>query len=73
LKISTDNPFYLYFVVLECNAIEFNWYYEGEFSIDPRVKSIENKTVKMLKEELKDNHFDVNTKNKEELVKLIVS
>jgi hypothetical protein len=23
LKISTDNPFYLYFVVLECNAQEF--------------------------------------------------
>ena len=73
LKISTDNPFYLYFVVLECNAQEFKWYYEGEFSIDPRVQSIENKTVKMLKEELKDNHFDVNTKNKEELVKLMLA
>jgi hypothetical protein len=73
LKVSTNNPFSLYFVVLESNAQEFKWYYEGEFSIDPRVQFIENKTVKMLKEELKSNQFDVNTKNKEELVKLMLS
>jgi hypothetical protein len=28
--------------------------------------------MKMLKEELKSNHSDVNTKNKEELVKLML-
>jgi heat shock protein HspQ len=73
LKISTDNPFYLYFVVLECNAQEFKWYYEGEFNIDTKVQSIENMNVKMLKDQLKDKYVGVNSKNKEELVKLMLA
>jgi hypothetical protein len=41
--------------------------------MDPRVQSIEKKTVKLLKEELKFNPSSVNMKNKEELVKLMLT
>jgi hypothetical protein len=73
LKISIDNPFYLYFVIPEFNKNEFKWYFEGEFRMDPRVQSIEKKSVEMLKEELKCNPSVANMKNNEKLVKLMLT